>query len=271
MDNKRLKKAITGLFYPSLGDKMHTFYVGEEKIWVEQNTRLSINELVKNRAYPIQILQHSLGVDNSEEDYRNIPLEDYLSKDRRNLIKRLYSKSLKSFNFTGLEIPVPADHYVHAVGPIHAGIIEPGHFRFLVKGEEIQSLDIRLGFQKRGILEKLKGLSPFEAFHYIQTVSGDSSIAYSLSLSRLYENALNIEVEKHIQLSRLILLELERIAVHIGDLGAIAGDVAFYPLQAVGSTDRGIPLGITEALTGSRFGRNSLYPGEIRTKTNLVN
>ena len=102
-----------------------------------------------------------------------------------------------------------------------------------------------------------------------EAISGDTAVAYSTAFSRIYEEAAGIKVSDEVKLIRMVLLEVERVAVHIGDLGALAGDIGYYPLHGVCATDRGVPLGVMETLTGSRFGKGAIFPGEVRLNKNL--
>lgn len=256
-------RSVTG-FYPRKGKKGYNrFWLSNEGI-EHEIVEYSEKEAFEDTANPIWILRHSLGVDQGEEDYSSYDFERYITADRKtDLEKFVTKKGIKDLVYKGLKVPIPASHYSHAVGPIHAGVIEPGHFRFIVKGEEIRSLDIRLGFQKRGLIDLIKGKGPKDSISYAEAISGDSTISYAMAFSRIFEEAQNIAVPQELDFARLVLLELERVATHIGDMGAIAGDIGYYPLQGVCSLQRGIPLGVMEALTGNRFGRGALSPGKI--------
>ncbi|EMN51111.1 hypothetical protein LEP1GSC088_4234 [Leptospira interrogans str. L1207] len=256
-------RSVTG-FYPRKGKKGYNrFWLSNEGI-EHEIVEYSEKEAFEDTANPIWILRHSLGVDQGEEDYSSYDFERYITADRKtDLEKFVTKKGIKDLVYKGLKVPIPASHYSHAVGPIHAGVIEPGHFRFIVKGEEIRSLDIRLGFQKRGLIDLIKGKGPKDSIPYAEAISGDSTISYAIAFSRIFEEAQNIAVPQELDFARLVLLELERVATHIGDMGAIAGDIGYYPLQGVCSLQRGIPLGVMEALTGNRFGRGALSPGKI--------
>ncbi|TGK05719.1 metal (Ni/Fe) hydrogenase large subunit, partial [Leptospira semungkisensis] len=121
----------------------------------------------------------------------------------------------------------------------------------------------------RGLLDLLKGKNKDDISSYAEAISGDSSVAYGIAFSKAFEEAHGISVPEEVAFARTVLLEIERIAIHIGDMGAIAGDVGYYPLQGVCSMQRGVPLGVMEALTGNRFGRGALSPGKVRLKKDL--
>ena len=106
-----------------------------------------------------------------------------------------------------------------AVGPIHAGVIEPGHFRFMCHGERVYDLEIMLGYQHRGVEELLLKQKNFNN-RLAESICGDSVIAYNMAYSQLMENLANISVSEKAQIIRRVALEMERIAIHIGDLDA---------------------------------------------------
>ena len=151
-----------------------------------------------------------------------------------------------------------------AVGPVHAGVIEPGHFRFECMGETVYSLEISLGYQHRGV-EKLLACGPdAKSIHLIETTSGDSSVAAAWNYCKAVEALGNIPVAPESLTLRQIALELERCANHIGDLGALAGDVAFLPTASFCGRIRGEYLNMSAELCGNRFGRNFVVPGGCR-------
>jgi Ni,Fe-hydrogenase III large subunit len=150
-----------------------------------------------------------------------------------------------------------------AVGPVHAGVIEPGHFRFQCSGERVMHLEIALGYQHRGVEEALIGGPDARSLHYLETVSGDSSIAHASTYCQLLEALSHRCRPARAQAIGAIALELERLACHIGDLGAIAGDTGFLPTSGYCGRIRGDFLNMTAFLCGNRFGRNLLAPGGL--------
>ncbi len=150
-----------------------------------------------------------------------------------------------------------------AVGPVHAGIIEPGHFRFMCHGENVYHLEIQMGYQHRGIeklfLNKEVRFLPLIA----ESIAGDTVIGHSASCSRLLEALGNSTVSNKALSIRAISLELERIAVHIGDLCAIAGDVAYLIGNAAFGTTRTLAINSTLSICGSRFGRGLIRCGGV--------
>lgn len=144
-----------------------------------------------------------------------------------------------------------------AVGPVHAGVIEPGHFRFQCLGEDVHSLEIRLGYQHRGA-EKLivSAANDSRRLALAETVAGDSSVAATVAAV----HALGLRSSYPLVDSDFftLLLELERIANHVGDLGALSGDVAYLPTASFCGRIRGEYLNMTAEFVGNRFGRNAL-------------
>jgi len=153
-----------------------------------------------------------------------------------------------------------------AVGPVHAGVIEPGHFRFQCMGEDVYNLQIFLGYQHRSVeahIVAANGHLPRQ-IALAETCAGDTSIAAATCFARIIERRDGLSVSRNDEALRLLLLELERIANHVGDLGALAGDVAFLPTSAFCGRIRGDFLNLTALVCGNRFGRNTVVPGGMR-------
>ncbi len=148
-----------------------------------------------------------------------------------------------------------------AVGPVHAGVIEPGHFRFQCHGENVFHLEISLGYQHRGIEWKLVGAPDKRTLHYMETLAGDTSIGHAIAYCEAVEALSGAVVPPRAQALRAIALELERLANHTGDLGALANDVGYLPTASYCGRLRGDFLNLTALLCGNRFGRGLVRPG----------
>jgi Ni,Fe-hydrogenase III large subunit len=151
-----------------------------------------------------------------------------------------------------------------AVGPVHAGIIEPGHFRFQCAGEEVLHLEIALGYQHRGIEAALAGGPHRATLVQVEAIAGDTSVAHATAYASVLESLGGAEPPLRAQWLRALALELERLANHTGDLGALANDVAFLPTSAACGKLRGDFLNLTALLCGNRFGRALVRPGGCR-------
>jgi Ni,Fe-hydrogenase III large subunit len=160
-----------------------------------------------------------------------------------------------------------------AVGPVHAGIIEPGHFRFQCEGETVLHQEISLGYQHRGIEKTLPGGPDKRTIRLMETVAGDSTIGHTLAYCQLFESLSGMKVPARAEYIRAIALELERLANHTGDLGALANDVGFLPTASYCGRIRGDFLNMTALICGSRFGRTLLKPGGVNydIEGNMVN
>jgi Ni,Fe-hydrogenase III large subunit len=148
-----------------------------------------------------------------------------------------------------------------SVGPVHAGIIEPGHFRFQCNGEEVLHLEIALGYQHRGVEEALAGGPHPATLSQMETVAGDTTIGHATAHASILEALAGTEAPLRAQWLRAIALELERLANHTGDLGALANDVAFLPTSSACGKIRGDFLNLTALVCGNRFGRGLVRPG----------
>ncbi|MBN1626830.1 MAG: NADH-quinone oxidoreductase subunit C [Deltaproteobacteria bacterium] len=147
-----------------------------------------------------------------------------------------------------------------AVGPVHAGIIEPGHFRFLCHGETVYHLEISLGYQHRGVERAMTGGPGPRSIHYMETLAGDTTIGHATAYCRAVEALSGIHVPPRAEAIRAIAAELERIANHTGDLGALAGDIGYLPTMSYCGRIRGDVLNMTAILCGNRFGRGLVRP-----------
>lgn len=165
-------------------------------------------------------------------------------------------------NYKYFQVEGESIHEV-AVGPVHAGIIEPGHFRFQCIGELVLHLEIQLGYQHRGVEKMLPKVSQKRIPIICEAIAGDTTIGHNLSACQAIEALADLPVEKSASVVRTIALELERLTNHIGDLGALSGDVAFNPPAAYFGRLRGEFLNLLQVLCGSRFGRTLVRPGGV--------
>jgi Ni,Fe-hydrogenase III large subunit len=161
-------------------------------------------------------------------------------------------------------LPVEGDglHQI-AVGPVHAGIIEPGHFRFTASGETVARLEQRLGYTHKGIEGLMTGARLERAAQLAGRVSGDSTVAYAYAFSRAAEAALELVVPDRAVWLRALLAELERLANHLGDIGAICNDASFTLIHAHCSVLRESILRAANAAFGHRLMRDIIVPGGV--------
>lgn len=147
-----------------------------------------------------------------------------------------------------------------AVGPIHAGVIEPGHFRFLCQGEKVYNLEIMLGYQHRGV-EELMVKNPSNQL--AESICGDSVVAYNMAYSQIMEELTDTKITTKAKLIRRIALEMERAAIHIGDMGAILGDIAYMMGKDVYAVTRTLIINTMLEISGSRFARGLITTGGV--------
>jgi Ni,Fe-hydrogenase III large subunit len=150
-----------------------------------------------------------------------------------------------------------------AVGPVHAGIIEPGHFRFTASGETVVRLEQRLGYAHKGIDGLMTGASLARGVQLAGRTSGDSTVAYAYAFSRAAEAALDLAVPDRAVLLRALLAELERLANHLGDIGAICNDASFALMHAHCGVLRESVLRAAGATFGHRLMRDIIVPGGV--------
>ena len=187
-------------------------------------------------------------------DLRRLKLHDEVwPKDNyplRKDFKIMQAGSLSDYKFSRVEgegiFEVP-------VGPVHAGIIGPGHFRFSVAGEPIINLELRLGFTHRGVEKLFEGNLYTDALGLSECVSGDSSFAYSLAFAQAAEKIFGATVPAQVNILRAIFLELERMYNHVNDIGGIALDAGFSFPAAYASIIKEAILQLNENLSGNRY------------------
>jgi len=149
------------------------------------------------------------------------------------------------------------------VGPVHAGIIEPGHFRFTASGETVVRLEERLGYVHKGIDSLMRGASIDTAARLAGRVSGDSTVAYATAFARAVEAALGVTISERALWLRALMAELERIANHLGDIGAVCNDAAFALMHAHCGVLREQVLRQAAAAFGHRLMMDRVVPGGV--------
>ena len=150
------------------------------------------------------------------------------------------------------------------VGPIHAGIIEPGHFRFSTVGERVLHLDPRLFYTHRGLEKRVEGLTALDAFHVVERICGVCSLSHGLGFCEAVEQIAGVEAPRRARMIRTIALELERLYNHVGDIGNISAGASYHYGTSAGSRMKEVLQQVNENLAGNRFLRGLLMPGGVR-------
>src|ERR1039457_353428 len=182
---------------------------------------------------------------------------------------------LKSFPLRQVLPPFEGERHVYRpplgegvvqipVGPVHAGIIEPGHFNFAVAGEPILYLQLRMFYTHKGTEKLFEDITIPRAVFLAESISGDSAFSHGTAFCQAIENASDMVIPARALVMRTILLELERVCNHIGDIGAIATDVGFAVANAHASRLREMVVRLNEGLTGSRWLRGMVCVGGVR-------
>ncbi|MGH4138560.1 NADH-quinone oxidoreductase subunit C [Clostridium sp.] len=183
-----------------------------------------------------------------------VPLENLIYQSR------LFQREINSdFDYKVKEVS-GTDAYQVAVGPVHAGIIEPGHFRFSVMGEPIENLEIRLMYKHRGIEKLCTNINANLLNLMFERVSGESTVAYGEAYAILVEKILNKDNSVEIKALRIVLLELERMYNYMDDLGGVANDIGYSYVAKKFSYFSEIIHQLCERVSGSRFMRNAIVP-----------
>jgi len=157
--------------------------------------------------------------------------------------------------------------YEIPVGPVHAGLIEPGHFRFSVVGETILKMKARLWFVHKGIERLFEDQSSDEGIVLAERISGDSAVGHGLAYCLAVEEARGVEVDLRTSELRCLLLELERLYNHVADIGALCNDVGFGLAQARALTLRERLLRLNASVTGHRLLRGAITPGLVHLRS----
>lgn len=212
--------------YPALSSEIPAYYMFERELWEEHNIIPEGHPWLKPLRYPFE------RADLRMEEYPFYTCES------------------------------PAIHEV-GVGPVHAGVIEPGHFRFLCEGEDVHHLEIQLGYQHRGVQKLFEKGDLRHKIHLSECIAGDSVIAHALAYCRLLESMGGLKLSLDIHRVRAIALEMERIAMHLADLSALAGDIAYLSGQNFLAALRTTVINSSLYICGSRYGKRWLCPGGI--------
>lgn len=194
---------------------------------------------------------------------------------KHNLLHEPYDPVFLPLSNTGATLTAPDHRQYHSmpvegdglfeipVGPIHAGIIEPGHFRFSCLGEIIFNLEIRLGYVHRGVERRLVEV-PWKNQRFVaEAAASDTVAANALAHAIALESLLGIEISPRADFLRSISLEIERVAMHIADLGGLAGDIGFLAISSSFARLRGAALRLGELIAGTRFQRAFICPGGV--------
>ena len=156
------------------------------------------------------------------------------------------------------------------VGPIHAGIIEPGHFIFSQAGETVLNLEAKLFFTHRGIEKSIEGLSPNKALYLVERVCGACSVSHALSFTQAIEKLTSTPISRRAQLFRIFLAELERLYNHIGDTGNICAGIGFAPIISNCSRLKEYIMRLNEDISGNRFLRGAIILGGINRDISVL-
>ena len=167
-------------------------------------------------------------------------------------------RKMKEYRFYKLE---GKDVHEVAVGPIHAGVIEPGSFRFMCLGETVHHLEIQLGYQHRAVESLLLRGDPRRLSHLAETIAGDTTIAHAWAYCAAVETLAGMPMNEDVEVSRAFGLELERVAMHLSGLAGLCADIGFLQGAATYGRLRTTAINTSMRLCGSRFGRGWLRPG----------
>jgi Ni,Fe-hydrogenase III large subunit len=155
------------------------------------------------------------------------------------------------------------EYHEVGVGPIHAGVIEPGHFRFICNGEEVMHLEIMLGYQHRGVEQLfLKKKRLIERSILAESIAGDTAVSHSIAFASVWESLCGMKATSDTIWARTLASEIERMAIHTGDLSAICGDVAYQLGSAVFGRLRTPIINFMQQWCGNRLGKGCVRPFE---------
>ncbi|MFA5046037.1 MAG: NADH dehydrogenase subunit [Paludibacter sp.] len=172
-----------------------------------------------------------------------------------------FDKSRVIANYPFYSIDSEELHEV-GVGPIHAGIIEPGHFRFICNGEQILHLEIQLGYQHRGIEQLfIKNKKLLQRATLAESIAGDTAVGHSVTFAHVWESLCDFQTTRDIEFSRTLALELERLAIHVGDLSGVCTDIAYQLGSSVFGRLRTPIINFLQEWGGNRLAKGLIRPG----------
>jgi Ni,Fe-hydrogenase III large subunit len=154
-----------------------------------------------------------------------------------------------------------------AVGPIHAGVIEPGSFRFSCFGEQVHHLEVQLGYQHRGVERRLLEGQPQSLTPLVETIAGDTSVGHAWAYCAAIESLADCELGLDVDMGRAVALELERVAMHLAGLAGMSADIGLLQGATTYGRLRTTAINTMMRLCGSRFGRGALRPGGVRLRS----
>lgn len=160
-------------------------------------------------------------------------------------------------------------HTILEVGPVHAGIIEPGLFRFTLLGERVEKLEITLGYQHRGVEQLIVDAAgrPFIQMCLAEQIAGDTTIGHAIAMAQILERN---DCHPMIAIEREVALEMERVAMNIGDIAALCGDIGYQTGLVACEALRTLTINCMQRLCGSRFGRTLIRPAGSNFRIDLI-
>ena len=225
----------------------------EHTIYILAHTESKNLEAISAKHYAMHVFEREMH-ENYGITFNNHP---WLKPLRYPVNRYNHENIIKNYPFYSIESD---ELHEVGVGPIHAGVIEPGHFRFICNGEKVLHLEIMMGYQHRGIETLMLNSHQLKRAILAESIAGDTAIGHSLAYANVMEGLSGTSVNNCLQLERTIALELERIAIHIGDTGALCMDIAYQLGQVVCEALRAIIINTTQAWCGNRFGKGFIRP-----------
>jgi Ni,Fe-hydrogenase III large subunit len=242
--------------YPTTGGLKFIFCVADD---LEKNIKVVSHELSSNAKKQLASLTRSFFPMHvyERELYENFGI-DFIYHPWQKPIRYAFNRADRNLiidNYPFYQIGGNELHQV-GVGPIHAGVIEPGHFRFLCSGENVLHLEIQLGWQHRGVEDLfLKKPSLIQRTILSESIAGDTAVGHSLAYVSMMEALGGVKISERLELERTISLELERIAMHVGDLGNMNIGLAYQLASSVFGTLRTPVINYVQTWCGNRFGK----------------